>query len=940
MSLDDSSQHAAIRERARSSVDFERVRLQLRAALGLGEGDGRGGGDGGGNTVRIGRYRIIKRIGRGAFGEVFLAFDEKLERHVALKLVRQDPEQSPTRMIDRVYREAKVLGRMSHPNIAHAYDVGEYGDELFIVMQWIEGVSLDQWQDEQPRSWREIVSVYIEAGGALQAAHGMGVIHKDFKPTNVLVRSQTPKVCVIDWGLARETTQELRRNAGEDAAAAVNIPTLTVGFTPKYAAPEQMLGEPVNGQADQFAFCVALFEALFGEAPFMGRTEVELRDRKLAGQVVPYSRGKIPRRIEAALRRGLSPRPEDRFSDMGKLLQALSPYRVRRQWMVGAMAVAVGLALGYGLFSRRENPCADVRAEVDVYWNDEAHRGLEQAFDALQLPYGDGALSRLETDLESYLDGWVREATEACLEQRSPSASKPAGLGAARLQCLDRRLETVVVLLGQLRRPSVDLVARAHELVPDLPPVDDCRRLTVLPATSAPPQVLQELEQGLGEVEALLVAHDWSEASSKARELEERAIEHELERYQIEAGVALGRAQVRTGELAEGVERLERAAIHAERLREEVLAWNAWVQLGRLGRDGQLPKDDVREWIARAEAAARRIDDEHRLQLLRFDRANAELDEAGQQRRELEELLAWAQEQDDEDLARASATSLSALLLTSDPARAIEVGTLAMELSETQLGPQHPLTIGARVDLAQAFLQAARIEDAEGVVSLVVSEPITNPHPYHQKLLQVQAQIALQRGRLDEARAVIEQAKSLRASDGAQGEAQLEQFLGVLAFAEGGWSDAEARFRRVEALAPEPVTAAVAKASVAEALLHQRRTEEALSLAQEARAILETPDDLYAAYLAMPLKVEGLARIVRGDLVEAEALLRAADEKIGGLELLERADVDYALGILALRRGEPGGQARIDRARSAYGSFGQAGATRQEAMACLLEPAE
>jgi len=733
MSRDDLLLHAPA-ERSSSGVDLERVMRQVRLGLGLCRKHET-------QPVRVDRYCIIRRIGRGSFGEVFLAHDERLSRSVTLKLVRPDPEQPPDRMIARVHREAEVLARMSHPNIVHAYDVGEHEDGVFIVMEHIEGQNLEAWHEQRARTWHEILVVFLEAGRALQAAHGLGIVHKDFKPSNVLVDEKPPhRVRVIDWGLARDGSGARGATDDEGETAPVKLPTETIGFTPKYAAPEQMLGQPVSAKADQFAFCVALFEALFGEPPFVGRTCDELLARKRAGHVVPYARGQVPARIEAAIRRGLSPLADDRFTDMGELLEVLSPSHAPLPRAVG-MAIVVGVALGC-ILTPTVPPCPGMRAHAGEIWNDGARIELARAFHRLELPYAQSAFVELAEDLDDYLDEWKQEITDTCRELGKASGASVEMYDAreARIDCLERRLETVGELLRQLGQPTVELVTRAPSLVEELPTPADCRRSSPRP-TTAPPEAVRDLELGLGKVDALLVTHDWPQALETAKIVHQQAYAHHIERYEIEADMALGRAQVRTGAVSDGVRRLEDAGNRAERISDDVLAWNIWINLARDGRFGSCSSDDLHEWLAKAESAARHLDDEHRLMILRFERIEAELVELEQRQQELEALLAWAQD-NDRELARKSAAGLTELLLTSDPLRATTVATQAVELAEEQLGPQHPLTVDARIDLAQSQLQSCRWSEAEAALPPVEDGLMSQPSAPPQELLLAQMSIA------------------------------------------------------------------------------------------------------------------------------------------------------------------------------------------------------
>lgn len=936
-----------------SEVDPERVRWQVRHRLGLCQSEEV-------PTIRVGRYPIIKRIGRGGSGEVFAAYDEQLQREIALKILRPHLDQSSQQMAMRVLREARVLARLSHRNIVHAYEVGREDRDLFIAMEKIEGPSLEHWQRDQTRPWREILAVYLEAGRALQAAHRMGVIHRDFKPGNVLITDARPRrVCVVDWGLARPTSEEHPGMTCDESSGSGPqwAPTWTTGFTPKYAAPEQMRGEGVGPAADQFAFCVALFEALFKEPPFVGKTNEALHRHKQAGRVVPYDRGAVPERITQAVRRGMQASPDDRFRSMDELLEILDLRKARRWWLAAGIAAAgitaVGTATVTGLLLGLlpgSDPCLAMDERVDRHWNDRVRARIGEAFAAQQLPFADQSFDLLIADLDDYLERWKTDAQRACRGQdrQGSDRDRPRAISAAsRAVCLDRRLHTVGQLIASLSDADANLVRRAPHLVDELPPLDDCADLPPPPAT-VPIEIWAQFDEHLGQADASMVLHDWPlalMAAMEARQLATRARiptpdpEPELDRYLLEADLAVGRAQVRTDDLESGVQLLEDAGVRAEKLRDDRLAWRAWSSLGRLGRMGLRSKEKIREWLARADSAATRLDDERRSMMLRFYRVNAELFGVTQQEQALREILQWSTKENNNDLRRASAMTLTALLISSSrPEQAYGPALLAMELADEQFGTRHPDAIAAHINLAQVFIQTCRFGEAGEVLEPAMNELSSEPHPYHLNLLVVRAVVDLQVGRIDNARRTFEDARALV---GSGYDARIEQGLGVVAFVEGDFSGARRRFERILEQASgdrNRVAIGVAQSSIAEVLLHDGRVHEALELAARARATLEDQRDLNGTYLAMALKVQGLGLLRHGELARAAKRLSAARDRLGGCEYLERADLNYALGLVAQRLGRADrGRQLLGEANAGYARLGELGRLRQRAMRDLLD---
>jgi len=271
--------------------------------------------------VDIGRYRDVQPVARGGMGIVYRAWDPTLCRSLAIKVLRLENARHETRLLE----EARSLARVTHPNVVPIYDVGRIGEDAFIAMEFVDGEDLDGWLDAAPRPWREIVAVLLAAGRGLDAAHGVHIVHRDFKPRNVLVGANG-RVAVADFGLAVSDAQGPSGPALE-----------TGGGTPRYMAPEQRAGDVVDTRADQFSFALTVWESLC-------RSDGRLRPATPAGGVLPRE---VPARIIDALRIALDPEPDQRFPSMTALLSMLEcPRHERRhRWLVAAGVVA-SLAVG------------------------------------------------------------------------------------------------------------------------------------------------------------------------------------------------------------------------------------------------------------------------------------------------------------------------------------------------------------------------------------------------------------------------------------------------------------------------------------------------------------------------------------------------------------------------------------------------------------------
>ncbi|WP_426756168.1 protein kinase domain-containing protein [Myxococcus sp. Y35] len=314
--------------------------------------------------TRLGPYVIRGVLGMGGMGVVYAADDSRLGRRVALKLLRPLREGAEEEGRARLLREAQAMARLSHPNVLPIFELGTAEGRDFLAMEWVEGTTLAEWLRARERPWREVLEVFLAAGAGLAAAHRAGLVHRDFKPSNVLVGFDG-RVRVTDFGLARQDAAGPHHALTEagDAPTSANASMLTrhgqVAGTPAYMSPEQQAGHAVDARSDQYSFCVALHEALEGERP-SSRSHIS---RKHAAD--------LPRHLRAALARGLSPVPEQRFASMDALMAALSqpaPRPLRHQMRIlAAVGALFALGVGGGIALRRlSSPEAPPDAQVQA----------------------------------------------------------------------------------------------------------------------------------------------------------------------------------------------------------------------------------------------------------------------------------------------------------------------------------------------------------------------------------------------------------------------------------------------------------------------------------------------------------------------------------------------------------------------------------------------
>lgn len=304
---------------------------------------------------RLGRYLVLGTLGKGAMGTVLRAFDEMLDRQVALKVLHQDLDELQT---SRLVREAQALAKVSHPNVVQVYEVGSVDGQAFVTMELVEGQTLREWMRQEPRpGWRDVVDVFRQLGAGLAAVHERGLVHRDFKPGNAIIDAQG-RARVVDFGLARMTglsedssSWARLRTDRQPAVPLDSVLTRTGALmgTPAYMSPELLSGHEADALSDQYSFCVSLYEVLYGERPYADESLQALLDNASGNRMqVPPLKASIPKHLRSALRRGLSADPASRFPSMRALLIALEDFESRLA-ALNAKMLRLQMALGTSL---------------------------------------------------------------------------------------------------------------------------------------------------------------------------------------------------------------------------------------------------------------------------------------------------------------------------------------------------------------------------------------------------------------------------------------------------------------------------------------------------------------------------------------------------------------------------------------------------------------
>ncbi len=577
----------------------------------------------------VGRYVIEGPLGEGGMGVVYLAHDPQLDRRVALKLVRPEASQDggeSTGGRNRLVREAHAMAKLNHPNVVAIYDSGIYEDQVFLAVEVVEGADMHAWL-ETPRSWREILDVFLKAGRGLAAAHAAGLIHRDFKPENVLI-GKGGEVKVTDFGLARAAIPDRPEAALERAVAAPTevirdqvlvTPVTRVGTvsgTPQYMAPEQLLGRGGDARTDEFSFCVALYRALYGELPFKNRL-----DPLGTNEIKPPPKGTaVPPWVRRVLLHGLSIKPEERYPALTDLLDALSddPAVRRRRWLNWAgvaalLLAAVGTTVAIVIRQRAAaDRCHDPDAKLAGVWDDAVRARLRSAFAATGVPGAASTATYAEKAMDRASGAWLAAYRDACQATRERHSESEAGLN-LRLDCLDEERVDLRAAAELMSHPDPKRLSSAIGAAGKLPLPSECadaRALSVVeqPTAERRPQV-EALRLRLAKGRALQGVARFADSIEMLKVIPDEAHALGASRLEAEADMDLARSY-NSGVGPDGYRQAgvfaERAADLAEAAHLDQLATQAAAQLALddllIGR----PARDIDAALERARAAFRR----------------------------------------------------------------------------------------------------------------------------------------------------------------------------------------------------------------------------------------------------------------------------------------------------------------------------------------------
>jgi tetratricopeptide (TPR) repeat protein/tRNA A-37 threonylcarbamoyl transferase component Bud32 len=481
----------------------------------------------------VGRYVVLEELGAGAMGRVYAAYDPVLDRRIALKILRVDPRiDRRGRARERMLREAQALAKLAHPNVVAVHDVEAHDDGVAIAMEFVDGVDARKWLRAEQHSWREVVDLYRAAAAGLAAAHAAVIVHRDFKPDNVMI-GKDGRVRVVDFGLARadEPTSDASEASGHIRAD--TTATRGITGTPAYMAPEQHAGGPGGQASDQFALCVSLFEGLWDLRPFDGDSLVSLSHAVLEGRMQPIPSGSdVPGFVRHVVLRGLATEPGERFADMNALIDALGrdPSRTRRRIALALVGFAMLGGLGWLAISREPAaaPCRDAVDRIAGVWDDGVRTRVDDAFVASALPYARRAADDTRARLDAWAQRWTTAWTASCEDTRVHGTQSERVLD-LRSACLLARRGELAAVTDLLARADVQVVERADRVVGALVDPERCGDVEALLAEVEPPSdpavraEVETLDREVAAVHALMEAAKYEEALEASRTLEPRA---------------------------------------------------------------------------------------------------------------------------------------------------------------------------------------------------------------------------------------------------------------------------------------------------------------------------------------------------------------------------------------------------------------------------------
>jgi tetratricopeptide (TPR) repeat protein len=881
-----------------------------------------------GQGATLGRYVIVGELGRGGMGVVYAAYDPELDRKVALKLLTmaREKERSTTGRA-RLIREAQAMARLTHPNVVTVHDVGLHESMVFVAMEFVDGLTLKDWLAEKKPDWRRALAVACQAGEGLAAAHAAGLVHRDFKPENVMV-ARDGRVLVMDFGLARATEARERETppVEEDLGApgpshdSLSSDITRAGAvlgTPHYMAPEQHLGLSTDARTDQFNFSVTLYEALYGHRPFEGKKLTELVLNVTGGNVrEPPPGTRVPGWVREVVLRGLAVEPEGRWPSMNAMLEQLRADPTPRRRVLAAAAGVVALAIGvfsWQAWDERSQRagCAELGRAIDEVWGEEQRAVAERALTRGGLSYGLETWDRVAHWFDAYAEEWKAVRTEVCLAT-TVEHRRSRALHDRSSACLAERRERFAALTTALSEADPTVVQRAVRAAATLPPVEQCTddewlaERVPLPDDPTAREAVQRLRAKLEHAAVQLSIARYDASLGTARDVLEQADAVGYEPLQAEARLAVGRALSKKAAYAEAEPELERAFVSAGGIGHDEVAAQAAGELASTVGNALGRHADGLRWASLGEMSLRRSrshDPVMRGWLLAsrgvIQDLSGDYDAAIATHEEAIRIFSDVFGADHPDVAYAHNNLGTALHAKGDYAGALREFQKVLEIRRVALGEGHPDVAMALNNVGAAYYSRGEYDRAVDNFERALEireKALGSGHPDVGQSLHNLANLVNKRGERTRAVEMYERALAIfrehLGPEHANVAATLDN-IGLIEQARGHWDRAIERHLAAlaiweKAVGPDHPEIATCLGDLARAYLGRGDVDEAVARYERARDIVRKVHGEAHPDLGRVLEGLGEAHLQAGHDAMAVATLEQS------LAILEGADLDAA----------------------------------------------
>jgi tetratricopeptide (TPR) repeat protein len=847
----------------------------------------------------LGRYVVLECLGAGAMGIVFAAYDPELDRRVAVKVLHMRGAAEASSGRARLLREAQAMARLSHPNVVTVHDVGTFEGDLleedglprvFVAMEFVEGITLAQWLEQESRWWQQVLDVLVPVARALQAIHTAGVVHRDVKPDNIMVGNDG-RVRLMDLGLARPVETGKQADPRELRSGEQNITASTsqppearsgesqpkrefakvtrlgaIAGTPAYMAPEQYLRGDADAKSDQYSFCVTLFEALYRMRPYEGGSLHELAQKIVEGKTNPVPRDTVvPRWLQEIVARGMRADPAQRFAGMDELVAELTRERRRtgrRGGVFAALAIAGVVAWRALAPGGDDDACAAAGTPMTDTWNDRRREAIHAAFVSTGAVWAGDTATRAFGMVDEYADTWTAMRVESC-RQSSGRDDGVSGELALRDACLDERLAELDAWLDVLTAADRKVLERAVGATGALSPIGQCADRAYLAARQRPysdrevGEQVAELRGALGRVRALEWAGRYEDGIVVARDVVATAEALGERPLLAEAEYRLAEVQNGAGKYGEAEATLVSAFAHARWSRHELAASDAATLLAYVVGVNEGRYDDALLWarIAEAELGPTGQDTERHASLLNnlgnIHRSKGDYEKA---REHLDQAIAITTALYGPDhllVAKYRGNLVPVLSSLGRAEEAVTMGNEVMRIQREQLGPDHPYIAIAHNNVCSAIYSMRDVDSAVSCFEEALGEQqraFGENHPQVALTLNNLGAMRHVEGRDDAAYDYLARARKVFAAAYPPDHPHIggvELNLGACALALGRNTEAVEHMRaalenRKKNLGEDHSEVAEARAELADALIADGHPDQALAELEAALAVVET----------------------------------------------------------------------------------------------------